>query len=109
MVDVVDTFTMEANVGTNETTIGSVPAKRFARFIYGIILNEQSGTVNTITIKQYSGATLEKSWTFKIAAYDTIDIVRDINTPIFVIPGGRSIAVVASAASVQVIMQAYDK
>jgi hypothetical protein len=102
-------FTMEALVGTTEISLGVVPAKRVARFIYGIILNEQSGAVNTITIRQYSGATLEKSWSFRLLGNATINIISDINTPLLVIPAGREIKAVASAGSVQVILQAYDK
>jgi hypothetical protein len=102
-------FTLEALVGTTEVPLGIVPPKRTARIIYGIILNEQSGTVNTITIRQYLGTTLEKSWSFRLNGNATIDIIKDINTPILVIPAGRELRAIASADSVQVILQAYDK
>ena len=112
-----DTIHIIASVGTAETdlvpyggTSSQVPTTKYARIIYGAVLNNEASSANTLTIRIYAsdGTTLEKEIKFALGAYDTVDINRDLNSPILVVPGGKYIKAVATAASVNVILNAYD-
>lgn len=117
MVKPEDTFEMEASVGTSETDIkpygaanAQVPTIKFARKIYGMLLNNQASSTNTLTIKIYDtdGTTLLRSIAITIGAYDTLDISRSIDSPILTVYAGQYLKAVASVASVTVVMNAYD-
>jgi len=105
-----DCFTLEAKVGTAEHDFGQIPTQKFGRVIYRIVLSELSGANNDLTLRQYAddGTTLEKEWTVRVQANDTIHISGSTNSPILVIPAGKYIKAVATVDHVQVILSCYD-
>lgn len=110
MVRPEDCFQLEHLLDTSEHDFGQIPANKNQRKIYGIIYNEQSGALNTLTLRQYAsdGTTLDKEWAFKIGANDTIAFLQDTNSPIISIPGGKYLKALAGAASIQLILSVYD-
>jgi len=98
-------------IGTTEVTLVTVPAKKRALVIYGILLNNHSTASNILRLRRYAadGTTLEQEWAFMIGAIDTIDIVHAKEDPILVIPPGKVLKVVADAASVMMILQVYER
>jgi len=114
MVKPEDTFEMVALVGTDEieltppgATSGVVPADKVARKIFGYFFNEQSGATNTLTLRIYKGDVVEREISIVLGANATLS-ERRFPDPWLTIPPGRTLKAVASAASVQVILQCYD-
>jgi len=103
-----DCYNLELLVGVTEEEVGSVPSEVYEMKIYGIVMNEQSGATNKLTLRQYTDTTKEKEWTFKLGAYDTIDLLNEKESPILNIPAGRTIKAIATAASIQLILSCYD-
>lgn len=112
-----DSIHLHAEVGTDETNVlpiggtsAQVPTHKFARIVYGIVMNNTASSTNTLTIRIYEsdGSTLFKALSFTLGAYDTIDISRTPEAPILKIPAGKIIKAVASAASVNLLMNCYD-
>lgn len=105
-----DCFNIEALVGTTEVGLGQVPVTKFERKIYSIVLSDVSGSTNTLTLRQYAsdGTTLQKSWQLRVGANETIQLVSSEELPIISIPAGSFIKAVATAASIQLLISAYD-
>jgi len=112
-----DTIHIIASVGTSEvelvpygSTSGKVPTNKFGRVIYGLIVSNTADAANTLTIKIYAedGTTVEASITLALGANETKSIDRTPETPILLVPAGKTLKAVAGAASVSVVINAYD-
>ena len=110
MIRVEDCFNLQKLVGIDEINFGQIPPTKYERKIYAIIMNNRSTATNRLLLRQYAadGTTLEVEWAFEIGAIDTIDIVSDKESPILNIPAGCFLKTVASAASIQLVLSAYD-
>lgn len=103
-----DAFTIARLVGTTEIDLGKVPERKFQRKIYSIILNEHSGTVNTLTFRLYKENVLVEEYPIRIPAYATIGFLQDMNSPILSIPAGLTLKAVAAVPSIMLILSVYD-
>jgi len=108
-------FNIIATVGTSETDLApypggssSVPSDK-RRKIYAMVLANSATSANTLTLKIYKGTTLETSTAIVIPASSTISVVEPKNSPILIVPGGRTLKAVASAESVYVVLSAFDE
>lgn len=107
-------FNIIATVGTTETDLVPYPGGSATvptgknRKIHVLVLSNLASTTNTLTLRIYKDATLETSMPISIGAYDSIDIVSEIN-PIIIVPSGRTFRAVASAASISVLMTGEDE
>jgi len=108
-VDLTQTFDLKKLVGTSEEELITVRSDKYALKVYGLVINEQSGSANKLTINRYQsdGSTLIESISFSIGANDTLDISRNPESPILTFYSGEVIKVVASADSIQLIMNVY--
>ncbi|MEO0260697.1 MAG: hypothetical protein ABIM77_08170 [candidate division WOR-3 bacterium] len=106
VIAVVDTT--EADLAPYPGGSATVPQGK-TRNVYLWVLSNTSSASNTLTLRIYRGATLEKSIPIAFGAYDTIDTVSDKESPILVVPSGRTLKAVASAASITVLMTGEDK
>jgi len=108
-------FNIIAVVGTTEVDLAPYPGGNATvptgktRNVYSWVLSNSSSASNTLTLRIYRGTTLEKSIPITLGAYDTIDTVSDKESPILVVPSGRTLKAVASAASITVLMTGEDK
>jgi len=103
-------FTLEKLVNNAEYDFGQIPPNKYSRIIYGQVMNEQSGSTNKLTLREYDsdGSTLLKEWPYNIGAYDTIPLGWDKETPIYQMAAGHYIKAVASASSVQLSLHCRD-
>ena len=107
-------FNIVATVGTTEVelrpypggTTAEVPADR-VRKVYAIVLTNTAAAANTLTLRIYKGATLEASVDLIVPATSTLTIVSE--RPVLVVPSGRALRAVASAANVVLLMACYDE
>ena len=97
-------------VGTVEVEIFQVPSDKSKRVVYELILNEQSGAANGIKFRIYDtdGTTLLKEWYLKIGASATINLTKNIETPVLTVDGGKYLKAIADAASIEVLVGHYD-
>jgi len=107
MIKPTETSELIALAGTTEVDLGTVPTTKVARKIYGYMFNEQSGATNTLTLRVYNGTTNEKELSITLPAYGTLTN-NDFPGPWLTVPAGRTLKAVASAASIQVVLQYYD-
>jgi len=106
-----DTFEMEGDIGTTKAALSNntVPDNKFARKVYGMLINNRAGTTNTLTLTIEEGTTVVRTLPpITLGAYDTIDVNRPLDSPIFTMNPGQNIKAVAASASISVILQAYD-
>jgi hypothetical protein len=109
-------FNIIATVGTTEVELspypgggsGYVPADK-RRKIYSMVLTNTSYDYITLTLRIYKGTTLEASIPLIIPGSTTLSIAGQKHSPILVVPSGRTLKAVASAASVNVTLAAYDE
>jgi len=111
LVKAEDTFEMEGDIGTTKAALtnNTVPSTKFARKVYGMIINNRAGTTNTLTLTIEEDTTVVRTIPpITLGAYDTLDINRPLDSPIFTMNPGQNIKAVAASASISVILQAYD-
>jgi len=104
-------FTLEKLVNTAEYDFGQIPSNKYSRVIYGQVMNEQSGSTNKLTLREYDsdGSTLLKEWPYNIGAYDTVGLGGNKESPVYQMAAGHYIKAVASASSVQLLLDCYDR
>jgi hypothetical protein len=106
-----DTFEMEGDIGTTKAALtnNTVPDNKFARKVYGMLINNRAGAANTLTLTIERDTTVERTIPpITLGAYDSIDLNRPLDSPIFTMKPGQNIKAVASSVSISVILQAYD-
>jgi hypothetical protein len=108
-------FNIIATVGTSEVDLApypdgssTVPTGK-TRKIYVMVLSNTSTGANTLTLRIYKATTLERSLAVNIASPGVVDFVNRKDSPILLVPSGRTLKAIASAASVDVLMTGYDK
>ena len=97
-----DTFPIHARVDTSEISLGAVPASKYKRKVFNLVLSEHSGSTNYIDILYVSGG-VTSTMRLHIGAYDLIDIPKekvasiecDPNTELRARTGATSIDVLA--------------
>jgi len=106
-----DCFTLEKLVDTSEYDFGQIPTNKYSRVIYGQVMNEQSGSTNKLTLREYDsdGTTKLKEWSYSIGAYDTVGLEWNKETPVYQMAAGHYIKAVADATSVQLVLNCYDR
>jgi ribonucleotide monophosphatase NagD (HAD superfamily) len=107
-------FNIIATVGTAETELApypggsaTVPSDKTRR-IYAAILTNTATSANTLTLRIYKDTTLETSFDITIPASSTMSILNRKDSPTLLVPGGRTLKAIASAASVKVLMACED-
>jgi len=86
----------------------AIPNDKTARYIYGYFMNEQSGALNTLTLKVYdSNATLEEEIPIVLTPNQTIADGGKI--PLLRIPHGRTLKAVSNANNILIILQYHDE
>jgi ribonucleotide monophosphatase NagD (HAD superfamily) len=107
-------FNIIMTVGTSETDLAPYPdgsstvSTGKTRKIYVAILTNTSTGSNTLTLKIYKDTTLEKSFNITIPSPSSLAMISE-KQPILIIPSGRTLKAVASAASVDVLMTGVDE
>ena len=111
MTNSTDANTIIKNISTSEVQVMQTPKQINKRNIYFMLLNENSGAANTLTFKIYQsdGTTLINSFNISLSANQNRDIGKNINTPIIVIDPDRIVKLVATAASIDVVMDYIDE
>jgi len=102
---------MEADVGTTKVALSNntVPKDKYERKVYGMIINNRAGAANTLTLTIEEDTTVVRTLPpITLGAYATLDVNRPLDTPIFTMKPDQNIKAVAAAASMSVILQAYD-
>ena len=108
-------FNIIATVGTTEVELPLYPGgeaktpKGKTRKIYTIVLTNTAASANTLTLRIYKGATLEKSFNILIPQASSISFVNEKNSPTLLIPSERTLKAVASAASVDVLLAVVEE
>jgi hypothetical protein len=108
-------FNIIQTVGTSEVDLAPYPNGNsttppgMTRKIYVAILTNTSAGSNTLTLKIYKGTTLEASINIVIPSPGTLALINKKESPIILIPSGRTFKAVASASSVDVLMTGFDE
>ena len=110
-----DTFEMEhTDVGTTKVALSNniVPLNKFARKVYGMLLNNRDGTAAaTITFTIEKDTTVERTIpAIVLGANVFLNVSRELENPIITIGPGQNIKaqVTAGTGPVSVMLQAYD-
>lgn len=110
-MDPENTFEMEGDVGTTKAALSNseVPSNKFARKVYGMLINNRAAAENTLTLTIETDTTVDRTVPpITFGAYDTLDVNRPLDSPIFTMKPGQNIKAVAGSDSISVILQAYD-
>jgi len=108
-------YNIFASVGTTEVDLAPYPrgsstvSSEKYRKIYAMVLSNTASGANTLTIRIYSGATLEASFNINLPSPGVYSIVSRKEEPLLIVPPGRTLKAVASAATVEVMMAGYDE
>jgi len=108
-------FNIFASVGTTEVDLAPHPrgsptvASDKRRKIYAMVLSNTATGANTLTLRIYSGATLEASFSIHLPSPGAYSVVGRKEEPILIVPPGRTLKAIASAASVEVLMAGFDE
>jgi len=101
-------------VGTDEVEltpypngVSTVPMGK-SRLIYLMVLTNTATTSNTLTVNIYKDATLETSMNFIVQASSTLQIISKEDSPLLVVPQGRTLKAVAGASSIYVLITGED-
>ena len=101
-----DTFPIHANVEPSEISLGTVPASKYKRKVFNLVLNEHSGAVNTLDLTFVHGG-VTSVMKLHIGAYDFIDVPVEQVASIEA-DGGTEIRAVAGATSIEILMVCQD-
>jgi hypothetical protein len=108
-------FNIIARVGTSETDLApypggsaTVPAGK-VRKIYAMILSNTATGGNVLTLRIYKGDALERDFNINIPSLGVFSQANPKGSPLLVVPSGRTLKAVASAASVDVALACYDE
>jgi len=107
-------FNIIATVGASEVDLApypdgssTVPTGKTRKIYIAILTNTSTGS-NTLTLRIYKDTTLEKSFNITIPSPGSLAII-DGKLPILLIPSGRTLKAIASAASMDVLMTGVDE
>lgn len=106
-------YNIIATVGTTEVDLSPYPGGSSTvpndknRNIYTMILTNTAASANTLTIRIYKGVSLETSVSIILGVNETKPIVSE-KYPLLVVPPGRTLKAIASAASVSILMTGED-
>jgi hypothetical protein len=108
-------FNIVASVGTAEVDLAPYPGGSStvppgkARKIYAMVLSNTATGANTLTIRIYKDTALETSININLPSPGMYNVVSRRDAPILVVPPGRTLRAVASAATIEVLMAGYDE
>jgi len=105
-----DTYESEIWVSDDEQEIFTVPSDKFVRKVFGLTAIDHTGNAtSTFILRKYKDTTLEKEWKFVLGAYDTLDILRPLESPFLTVEAGKSLKTVGGAAtSIFLKLDYYD-
>ena len=108
-----DTFEMEISATTTKAALtnNTVPDNKFARKVYGMVLNNEAAAVAGITFTLEEDTTVQRTLPeIILAANGTVDLVRPLESPIITIRAGWNIKaqVTTGTGPINCIFQAYD-
>ena len=101
-----DTFPIHARVEPALISLGIVPANKFKRKVFNLVMNEHSGADNYLALVFVHGG-VTSAMQINIGAYDTIDIPKEKVASIEADPN-TEIKVSARATSIDVLMVCKD-
>ena len=107
-------FNIIATVGTTEAELRPYPGGTTAvvptdkvRKVYSMILTNTAASANTLTVRIYKGDSIEASFDVIVPATSTMTVVSEV--PLLIVPGGRALKAIASAANVLLVMTCRDE
>jgi hypothetical protein len=108
-------FNIFASVGTSEVDLAPYPggsskvAADKYRKIYAMVLSNTAPSANTLTIRIYRDTTLEASLSINLPTPGVYSVVGRREEPLLIVPPGRALKAIASAATVEVLMAGFDE
>lgn len=107
-------YNIIVTVGTTEVDLApypggtaTVPSDRY-RKLYALVLTNTAAAANTLTIRIYKGATIEREVAITVDAGKTLSIIGTDESPILIVPPDRTLKAVASATTIIALVAGYD-